>query len=68
MDSRLIFRHPLQRLMAGDAGPREIGELEYPVPQGRQHFDLEVSCTAGHEKPSPDNAAARTAIRHRWAR
>lgn len=68
MDSRLIFRHPRARLMAGDAGMRGIGALDVPVPQGRRHFDPEVPRTAGREKPGPDDHAARTAIRHRWAR
>ena len=43
MDTRLIFRDPLVRLMAGDAETREIGVLDVPVPQGRRHFDPEVS-------------------------
>jgi hypothetical protein len=38
--------------MAGDAGIRRIGELDFPVPQGRWHFDPEVRQTPGHEKPS----------------
>ena len=54
--------------MAGDAGKRRIGELDFPVPQGRWHFDPEVRQTPGHEKPSPDDTEARTAIRHRCAR
>ena len=54
--------------MAGDAATGAIGELDRPVPQGRQQFDLEVARTRGHEKPSPDDQEARTAIRHRCAR
>ncbi len=68
MGSRLIFRHPTQRLMAGDAEARGIGVIDAPVPQGRRHFDPEVPRTLGHEKPRPDDASARTAIRHRCAR
>ncbi len=68
MDRRLIFRHPLGRLIAGDAEIRAIGELACPVPQGRQQFDLEVAQTLGHEKPCLDDQEARTAIRHRCAR
>ena len=68
MGSGLIFPHPRVRLMAGDAGPTGIGALVAPVPQGRQHFDLEVPRGSGHEKPVPDDHAARTAIRHRCAR
>ena len=54
--------------MAGDAGIGGIGALDTPVPQGRWQFDPEVSRTPGHEKPSPDDTEARTAIRHRCAR
>ena len=37
MDTRLIFRDPLRRLMAGDAEARGIGVIDAPVPQGRRH-------------------------------
>ena len=51
MDSRLIFRHPLGRLKAGDAVSRVIGALDTPVPQGRQHFDLEVAPMTAEKNP-----------------
>jgi hypothetical protein len=54
--------------MAGDAELRRIRELDFPVPQGRRHFDPEVRRILGHEKPCPDDTKARTAIRHRCAR
>ena len=42
MGSRLIFRHPMGRLTAGDARSRGIGAVVVPVPQGRRQFDPEV--------------------------
>ena len=68
MGTRLIFRDPMVRLMAGDAGMRGIGVIDAPVPQGRRHFDPEVPSPPGREKPLPDDVSARTAIRHRCAR
>ena len=55
MDSRLIFRHPMRRLKVGDAAARGIGVIDAPVPQGRRHFDPEVSRHRGHEKPARTN-------------
>ena len=37
MDTRLIFRDPHGRVMAGDAGASGIGALDTPVPRGRRH-------------------------------
>ena len=38
MDRRLIFRHPTEKVEpAGDAGLTQVGVLDAPVPQGRQH-------------------------------
>jgi hypothetical protein len=51
--------------MAGDAGIGGIGALDTPVPQGRWHFDPEVSRTPGHEKPSPDDTEAAS-DNERW--
>src|SRR5262245_12956900 len=48
MDSRLIFRHPTVRVMAGDAETRGIGVIDAPVPQGRRHSirkSLNISAT-----------------------
>jgi hypothetical protein len=68
MDRRLIFRRPSGKVeRVGDAGIREVGALDTPVPQGRQ-LDLEASGHPGREKPMRDDPPARTAIRHRCAR
>jgi CRP-like cAMP-binding protein len=53
----LIFRYPMGRLTASDAELSEIGALDTPVPQGRWHFDPEVSWKLGHEKPAPDDSS-----------
>lgn len=68
MDSRLIFRHPTGRLMAGDAGSAGSGVIDAPVPLRATASDPEVSNDAGREKPCPDDPSARTGNRHRCAR
>ena len=55
MDRRLTFRHPHGKgEPAGDAGPKGVGVLDTPVPQGRQ-LDLEAPQPSGHEKPVWDD-------------
>src|SRR5438270_10552277 len=68
MDRRLRFRHPLgEGEPAGDAGSTRVGVLDAPVPQGRQLVWKPEGNPATKSQPGTTQAA-RTAIRHRWAR
>src|SRR5262249_55760731 len=68
MGRGLIFPHPVRRLsQRGRRGETDRG-ARLPRPARATAFDPEVRRTLGREKPAGDEAPARTAIRHRWAR